>query len=105
VDQAIHGSVLSIRRVLQCECELEACHPKNRKKVAMFQQQIRRSGDNLVVTLPKEEVERLGFYEGQLVTIEVTPLETRPKLPPELQEIIDREGEAMQPALRWLAER
>jgi antitoxin component of MazEF toxin-antitoxin module len=71
----------------------------------MFQQQVRRSGNSLVVTIPKEEVERLGLREGQLVAVDVTPLETRPVLPPDLQEIIDRQGEAMKPALRWLADR
>ena len=70
----------------------------------MIQQQVRRSGNSLVVTIPKEEVERLGIREGQLVALEITPLETRPVLPAELREIIDRRGEALKPALRYLAE-
>ncbi len=71
----------------------------------MIQQQVRRSGNSLVVTIPKEEAERLNLHEGQLVSVEIAALETRPVLPPDLQEIIDRQGEAMKPALRWLADR
>ncbi len=70
----------------------------------MIQQHLRRSGNSLVVTIPKEEVERLGIREGQLVALEITPLETRPVLPRELQEIVDRRGEALKPALNYLAD-
>ena len=70
----------------------------------MIQQQVRRSGNSLVVTIPKEEVERLGLHEGQLVAFDVTPLETRPVLPPELQTILDESRDEIMPALRWLAE-
>lgn len=70
----------------------------------MIQQQVRRSGNSLVVTIPKEEAERLNLHEGQLVSVEIAPLETRPVLPPELQTILEESRDEIMPALRWLAE-
>ncbi len=69
----------------------------------MFKQQVRRSGNSLVVTIPKEEVERLGLREGELVAVDVTPLETRPVLREDLRRILDDSRDEIMPALRWLA--
>jgi antitoxin component of MazEF toxin-antitoxin module len=70
----------------------------------MIQQQVRRSGNSLVVTIPKEEVERLGLREGQLVAVDVTLLETRPVLRADLRKVLDDSRVDVMPALRWLAE-
>lgn len=71
----------------------------------MIAQQLRRSGNSYVVTIPKEEVERRGWREGQLLGVELTELETRPVLRPELQAALDERWERNEPALRYLADR
>jgi len=71
----------------------------------MIQQQLRRSGNSYVVTVPKELVERNGWQEGQLLAVEFTALEVRPVLRPELREAIDKRWERNEQALRSLADR
>jgi antitoxin component of MazEF toxin-antitoxin module len=71
----------------------------------MIQQQLRKVGNSLVVTIPKDEVERLGLREGQLLGIEITPLEVRPLLRPDLREALDATWEQDEPAYRYLADR
>jgi antitoxin component of MazEF toxin-antitoxin module len=68
----------------------------------MFMQQIRRSGNSLVVTIPKDEVDRLGLAEGDFVQIQLMPMELRPALPPELQAALDRSWEWLRPGLEYL---
>ena len=51
----------------------------------MIQQTLRKAGNSYVVTIPRADVERLGLKEGQLLAIEVTPLEVRPVLRPALR--------------------
>lgn len=70
----------------------------------MIQQYLRKSGNSYVVTIPKDEVERLQLHEGELVTIEVSATETHPVLPPDLKEIFERRREAMRAAMDYLAE-
>jgi antitoxin component of MazEF toxin-antitoxin module len=71
----------------------------------MIQQQLRRSGNSYVVTVPKEEVERNGWQEGQLLAVELTPLEVRPVLRPELRKAIDERWARNEQALRSLEDR
>jgi antitoxin component of MazEF toxin-antitoxin module len=71
----------------------------------MIHQQLRRSGNSYVVTVPKELVERNGWQEGQLLGVEFTPLEVRPVLRAELREAIDARWERNEEALRSLADR
>jgi antitoxin component of MazEF toxin-antitoxin module len=70
----------------------------------MIHQQLRRSGNSYVVTVPKEEVERNGWQEGQLLAVELTPLELRPVLRPELRQAIDERWARNEEALRSLAD-
>ena len=65
---------------------------------------LRRSGNSFIVTVPREEVERLGLVEGQTVAVEVRPAEIRPVLTPELREAFDIEFRRGQEGLRYLAE-
>ena len=65
---------------------------------------LRRSGNSFIVTVPREEVERLGLVEGQIVAVEVRPAEIRPVLTPELREAFDVEFRQGQEGLRYLAE-
>jgi antitoxin component of MazEF toxin-antitoxin module len=71
----------------------------------MIVQQLRKSGNSYVVTIPKEEVERRGWKEGQHLALEVTEVELRPTLRPELREILEKNWEKNLPALRYLADR
>ncbi len=71
----------------------------------MITQQLRKVGNSYVVTVPKEEVERRGWQEGQLLALQLTALEVRPVLRPELQEIVDELLDEHEDALRYLAGR
>ncbi len=71
----------------------------------MIQQTLRKSGNSYVVTVPREEVERRGWREGQLLSVELTELETRPVLRPELREAVEARWGRNEAALRYLADR
>lgn len=71
----------------------------------MITQQLRKVGNSYVVTVPKDEVERHGWHEGQLLALQLTELELRPILRPELQAIVDELLDEHEDALRYLAER
>jgi antitoxin component of MazEF toxin-antitoxin module len=71
----------------------------------MIAQQLRRAGNSYVVTIPKEEVERHGWQEGQLLGVELTELELRPVLRSEIRELLDTRWEHNKPALDYLATR
>jgi putative addiction module antidote len=68
---------------------------------------VRRVGNSLVVTLPKDEVERLGVAEGDLVSLEVRRLEVRPVLPDDVAAALSEElgRPDTRDALRYLADR
>lgn len=66
---------------------------------------LRKSGNSFIVTVPRDEVERLGLEEGQLVSVDVRPMEVRPALSPELREWLDEVLPHHAAALRSLADR
>jgi hypothetical protein len=70
----------------------------------MIQQPLRRAGENFVVTIPEEEIERYGLKEGQLLGLYLVPLEVRPALRPELRTALDRSWERNADVYRELAE-
>ncbi len=71
----------------------------------MIVQQLRKSGNSYVVTVPKEVVERHGWSEGQMLAIGLTEMEMTPRLPADLEAIVDERWEHNLPALRYLADR
>jgi len=71
----------------------------------MFSQQVRRSGNSYVITVPKEEFERLGLRDGQPVYVHITPAETKPVLRPELREALDEVWPEIEPGLHYLRNR
>ncbi len=71
----------------------------------MIVQQLRKTGNSYVVTIPKEEVERHGWKEGQHLAVELTEIEQRPVLRPEIRDILEKNWERNEPALRYLADR
>jgi antitoxin component of MazEF toxin-antitoxin module len=68
-------------------------------------QQLRKVGNSYVVTVPKEEVERRGWQEGQLLALQLTELEVRPVLGDDLREAIEERWDRNMEALRYLADR
>jgi antitoxin component of MazEF toxin-antitoxin module len=71
----------------------------------MITQQLRRSGNSLVVTIPKEEVERLGLREGQMVALDITPMELKPALRPELARLYEEGKDIIDPVMRYLKDK
>ena len=71
----------------------------------MIKERLQRLATGYVVAIPDEEVERRGLEVGQLVMIEITPVESEPVLRPELRDAMDESWDRDEPALRYLAER
>ena len=68
----------------------------------MFTQQLRKVGDNYVINVPVEEIERLNVTEGQLLIIEIQPVETRL---PTLQEAFEQSWQHNEEGYRYLENR
>lgn len=66
---------------------------------------VRKVGNSFVVTVPREMMERDHLKEGQLVALELTAVEQRPVLRPELKAILDEDREWLMPGLTYLANR
>ena len=79
--------------------------PCTRSERDVITQQLRKVGNSYVVTVPKEEVERRGWREGQLLALQLTELEVRPVLGDDLREAIEDRWERNEEALRYLAGR
>ena len=71
----------------------------------MITAKLRRSGNSFIVTVPKDEVERLELKEGQTVAVEVRPVEVRPVLAPDLREAFEASWERNEVGYRYLAGR
>jgi antitoxin component of MazEF toxin-antitoxin module len=71
----------------------------------MITQQLRKAGNSYVVTIPKDEVERRGWTEGQLLAVQLTEVEVRPVLGDDFRQAIDERWERNEEALRYLADR
>jgi antitoxin component of MazEF toxin-antitoxin module len=71
----------------------------------MIQQKLRKVGNSFVVTIPKDEVERQGLVEGQLLAVKVQPLEIVPALSHELRQIFEESWEYNEEGYRYLADR
>lgn len=65
---------------------------------------LRRSGNSFIVTVPRDEVERLGLTEGQLVSLEVRALETRPVLAPDVRAAFEASWKQNRAAYEYLAQ-
>lgn len=63
----------------------------------MMVQRVRRQGNSLGLTIPKEEAERLGIQDGDLVAVSVNRVQARVQLPADVREateIVMREFKA-----------
>lgn len=50
----------------------------------MVTQTVRKAGNSLAVTIPKEEVERLGLKEGDIVALQINKVRIEVELPSEV---------------------
>ena len=71
----------------------------------MIYQKLRKVGNSLVVTIPKDEVERQHLEAGQMVAIQVQPAEIRPALSDRLKEIVEESWQEHEAGYRYLAGR
>ena len=71
----------------------------------MFTTQLRKVGNSWVVTVPREEMERLGIAEGATVTVEVREarVTVEPVLADDLREASDWALEKGRRGLEYLA--
>ncbi len=74
---------------------------------AVVYQKVRKAGNSYVVTIPKEEMEKQGLKEGDMVGVEVRKMEVtmRPRLSPGLAATAERLMERFDADLRYLADR
>ncbi len=65
---------------------------------------IRKVGNSLVVTVPKEEAQALELHEGDLVAMDIRKAEVRPVLSPDLRKLAEESWERNEAAYRYLRE-
>jgi antitoxin component of MazEF toxin-antitoxin module len=68
----------------------------------MIQQKLRKVGNSYVVTIPRSEIQRQHLSEGQLVAVEIQPLDVQPRLADDLREAIVHTWKEDAPAYRYL---
>jgi putative addiction module antidote len=71
----------------------------------MLTQKLRQVGNSYVVTIPKEEVERLGLHEDDLIGIEVHKLRVVPELAPDVAAAVQRSMKRYVGDLEYLKDR
>jgi hypothetical protein len=65
---------------------------------------LKRIGDTLAITIPSDEVTRLGLTEGQLVEFELRPAAASVALADDLRGPVETELRLGNDALRYLAD-
>ncbi len=71
----------------------------------MIWQKLLKVGDSYVVTIPKEEVERLTLHVGQLLAIEIQPAEIDSAISTDVSMAFDESWQRNEPGYRYLAGR
>ncbi len=71
----------------------------------MIYQKLRKVGNSYVVTIPKEEIQRLELQEGQLLAVHVQRAEMRPVLSEAVREAFGESWEEHEEAYRYLGGR
>lgn len=67
-------------------------------------QKVWKTGNSFVVTIPRDEIERQGITEGELIEVTVHKVEIRRALTPAMQMALDEALAEDQEALRYLAD-
>ncbi len=63
---------------------------------------LRKNGNSVVVTIPREELEAAGVAVGDTVSVTVRPVDVRPRLRADLRAMMDDEFPRWRPALDYL---
>lgn len=74
-------------------------------EVSMIYGKLRKVGNSVVITVPREELERKNLSVGQTVAFDVQPVNITPALSKELQEFLEATWERDEAAYRYLAGR
>lgn len=69
----------------------------------MVTARLEKRGDEYLVTLPADEVERLGLVVGEAISVDVRRADDGPLLSPDLQAAYETEFKLGEAALRYLA--
>jgi antitoxin component of MazEF toxin-antitoxin module len=64
-----------------------------------------RTGNSLVVSITKEEAERLDIHEGDLVDVQIQKLDLRPAMRPEVKAALERAIAKYGPDLEYLKDK
>lgn len=67
-------------------------------------QKVWKTGNSLVVTIPRDEIERQGISEGEMVEVVLHKVEIRRALAPAMQAALDESLAEDQEALRYLSD-
>src|SRR5207248_1608552 len=78
-------------------------HTRDEARV-MITARVRKTGNSYVVTIPREEMERLNIADGDLVGLEIRRATVSYELPPELDAAFKHSWEAHRETYRYLAE-
>ena len=71
----------------------------------MITQKVRKVGNSLTITIPREEVERLGLVEGDLVAASLNKVRMEVELSPSVRIATDRFLQDYGALLDYLADR
>ncbi|MGI8486799.1 MAG: AbrB/MazE/SpoVT family DNA-binding domain-containing protein [Thermomicrobiales bacterium] len=71
----------------------------------MIEARVRKQGNSLVVTIPKEDAEHYHIAEGDQIAFVPNKVETRYVLRPELQKIADEILEEYKDVFEYLADK
>ena len=73
----------------------------------MIVQTLRKHGNSFVLTVPKDEVDRRGWQEGQRLGFDPVEVEVeyRTKMRPQIREAFDATWDEDEAAMRYLADR
>ncbi len=71
----------------------------------MVTQTVRKAGNSLAITIPKEEVERLGLKEGDIVALQLNRVRVEVELPGDVQSHARQSLREHADAYRILADR
>src|SRR4051794_15236899 len=102
------AGTLDVRRTRPCAGRLRVVlyiRDIRHRRSGMIQQRVRKVGNSFVVTIPKDEAEKLHITEGQLVGIEFTALEVVPVLRPDLEQAWEESWRRNEAGYRYLADR
>ena len=64
-----------------------------------------RTGNSLVVSITKEEAEKLDLHEGDFVEVQLQKMELRPAMRPEVKAALERAAARLAPDLEYLKDK